>query len=104
MLKGLNPDVLGLFAAIGAVLCIGGFLLAWWQGAFTSDTDPASLVGQEGVALETFSSSGSIMVQGEEWKATSSRGIIEKGHVVRVIKHESGLVLLVETIDNKGSK
>ena len=95
--------MLWLIAIVGATLCLLGFLSAWSQGAFTSDADPASMIGQEGVALETFSSAGTVMVRGEEWKATSSRGIIEKGSPIRVTKQISGLVLLVEAIENRGS-
>lgn len=54
------------------------------------------MVGVTGTADETFTSEGTVSVNGEIWKATSRRGIIQKGGKIRVTAIKPGLVLEVE--------
>jgi membrane-bound ClpP family serine protease len=54
------------------------------------------MVGVTGTADQTFTSEGTVSVNGEIWKATSRRGIIHKGGRIRVVAIKSGLVLEVE--------
>lgn len=62
------------------------------------EANESGLVGQFAEAIETFSVEGKVMVMGELWKATASRGIIEKGERVKVVSVEAELVLVVEKI------
>jgi membrane-bound ClpP family serine protease len=64
-----------------------------------SADDLAGLIGFEGEALETFSGAGKVRVAGEVWRASLSRGIVERGERVRVVGYGSGLVLQVERIE-----
>lgn len=54
------------------------------------------MVGVTGTADQTFTSEGTVSVNGEIWKATSQRGIIHKGGKIRVVAIKPGLVLEVE--------
>jgi membrane-bound ClpP family serine protease len=54
------------------------------------------MVGVTGTADQTFTSEGTVSVNGEIWKATSRKGIIPKGGRIRVVAIKSGLVLEVE--------
>jgi membrane-bound ClpP family serine protease len=54
------------------------------------------MVGVTGTADQTFTSEGTVSVNGEIWKATSRRGIIHKGVRIRVVAIKPGLVLEVE--------
>ena len=54
------------------------------------------MVGVKGTADQTFTSEGTVSVNGEIWKATSRKGIIHKGGRIRVVAIKSGLVLEVE--------
>lgn len=54
------------------------------------------MAGVAGTADQTFTSEGTVSVNGEIWKATSRRGIIHKGAKVRVVAIKPGLVLEVE--------
>jgi membrane-bound ClpP family serine protease len=54
------------------------------------------MVGVTGTADQTFTSEGTVSVNGEIWKATSRKGIIHKGERIRVVAIKSGLVLEVE--------
>jgi membrane-bound ClpP family serine protease len=54
------------------------------------------MIGVTGSADVTFTSEGTVTVNGEIWKATSRRGIIHKGDRVRVVAIKPGLVLEVE--------
>lgn len=58
------------------------------------------MVGAVGTADQTFTSEGTVSVNGEIWKATSRRGIIHKGGRVRVVAIRPGLVLEVEAEDS----
>lgn len=56
------------------------------------------MVGLTGTAEQTFTTDGTITVNGEIWKATSKKGIVHKGDRVRVLAMNPGLTLEVETI------
>lgn len=85
-----------------AILSIAIFMLAtallvlWLRGSFTSEWDPSGVIGHHGVALDTFTTEGRVLVRGEEWKASSLRGIIEKNSPIKVVGQLEGLTLLVE--------
>jgi membrane-bound serine protease (ClpP class) len=63
--------------------------------------DASAMIGLEGEAIETFSSDGMVRVRGELWRATTPRGIIERGRAVRVVALRPGLVLVVEKVPSK---
>lgn len=54
-----------------------------------------AMVGRRGRALENFSNSGTISVQGEIWKAKPTRGVILKDQVVVVTRVLEGLLVEV---------
>lgn len=54
------------------------------------------MVGVTGRADQTFTSEGTVSVNGEIWRATSRKGIIHKGGKIRVVAIKPGLVLEVE--------
>jgi membrane-bound ClpP family serine protease len=56
------------------------------------------MVGLTGTAESTFTTEGTIVVNGEIWKATSKRGIVHKGDRVRICAMHPGLVLEVESM------
>lgn len=82
------------------LLIIGAVFLAVlvWRTNQGVNQDVSAMLGLEGEAVETFSSEGMIRVRGELWRATTSRGIIERGRAVRVIALRPGLVLVVEKV------
>ena len=55
------------------------------------------MVGLTGTAEQTFTTTGTITVNGEIWKATSKKEIVHKGDRVRILAMKPGLVLEVET-------
>ena len=63
-----------------------------------SERDLMDMVGLEGIAEETFSQEGTVFVRGELWRATSLRGIVQKGERVRVVDVRTGLLLEVEGV------
>jgi membrane-bound ClpP family serine protease len=56
------------------------------------------MIGLRGTAEQTFTTDGTITVNGEIWKATSKKGIVHKGDRVRILAMNPGLVLEVETV------
>ncbi len=81
------------------------FVIVFVAGAFalvvlftnrSGEHDNTSMIGLEGIAGETFSADGMIHIRGELWRATTERGIIEKGSAVRVVAMRPGLILVVE--------
>ena len=60
------------------------------------------MVGVMGTADQTFTSDGTVFVNGEIWKATSRHGIIHKGQAIRVLAIKPGLVLEVEAAVTPG--
>lgn len=61
----------------------------------------SGMVGMTGTAEQTFTTEGTISVNGEIWKATSKRGIVHKGDRVRVVTLRDGLVLEVEPVTSR---
>jgi membrane protein implicated in regulation of membrane protease activity len=60
----------------------------------------SGLVGARGVAEESFSTEGRVLVQGELWRATSARGIVQRGDPVVVEEVRPGLLLVVSPLGN----
>lgn len=58
------------------------------------------MVGLTGTAEQTFTTDGTVIVQGEIWKATARKGIIHKGDRVRVVAMNPGLILEVELVSS----
>lgn len=56
----------------------------------------SAMVGLEGIAQDTFSKEGVVFVRGELWRATTKRGIVQRGEHVRITEVLPGLVLVVE--------
>lgn len=89
-----------VIAAGMVLLAIGGMLLVVQSNRAVSE-DPTGTIGLEGEATETFTSSGSVLVRGELWRATATKGIVQKGDRVRVLKAGPGLTLIVERIEER---
>ncbi len=85
------------YLLVGLVLVVLYIVMSRRQGA---DKAPEPLwigmVGVQGTADQTFTSEGTVSVNGEIWKATSRRGIINKGDRIRVVAIKPGLVLEVD--------
>lgn len=77
------------------------FVVLVWRTNRGAKVDGAAMIGLEGEARETFTSSGMVHVRGELWRATTPRGIIERGSAVRVVAMRPGLVLVVEKVPSK---
>ncbi len=71
------------------------------QSQFTGVLNPIGLLGR---AEETFARQGTILVQGEIWKATTLKGIVQKGDCVKVLGLREGLVLEVERVSTSEAK
>lgn len=54
-----------------------------------SVTGAGSMVGETGEALESFDTTGQVLVHGEIWKAETVAGKIEKGQAIRVTAIEN---------------
>ena len=63
-------------------------------------TGAESMVGERGEALDSFETSGQVLVHGEIWRAESVGGKIEKGQAIRVTAIEN-FKLFVEPVKNK---
>ena len=90
----------------GIIAVIAGGLIIWFIFyAFSGQTKPPSnlteetlkrLVGSTGRATsDVTESTGTVLVNSEEYSAKTSTGIIQKGSGVRVVEAD-GLTLLVE--------
>ena len=81
-------------------------LVVWWicnlmitpPEVVESTADPTGLVGLLGEAQDTFSEQGMVVVRGELWRATSVRGIVERGAKVRIVKIREHLTVQVEKV------
>lgn len=82
-----------------AVIVVVGCYLLVTRNRKGVEFDSSGMRGLEGIAEETFSHEGMILVRGELWKATADRGIIQKGDHVRVVSSKPGLLLVVEKIE-----
>ena len=80
------------------------FLLLIWMGLKAQKnknvTGAESMVGERGEALDSFETSGQVLVHGEIWQAESVGGKIEKGQAIRVTAIEN-FKLFVEPVKNK---
>ncbi|MEN9847149.1 MAG: NfeD-like C-terminal, partner-binding [Pseudomonadota bacterium] len=89
---------------VGLVLVVLYIVMRRRHGA---DKAPGPLsvgmVGVRGTADQTFTSEGTVSVNGEIWKATSRKGIINKGDRIRVIAIKAGLLLEVEAEGSDGT-
>jgi membrane-bound ClpP family serine protease len=92
------------YLLVGLVLVALYIVMSRRQGA---DKVPEPLwigmVGVRGTADQTFTSEGTVSVNGEIWKATSRKGIINKGERIRVVALKPGLVLEVEAETSAGT-
>ena len=77
------------------------FLLLIWMGLKAQKnknvTGAESMVGETGEALDSFETSGQVLVHGEIWRAESVGGKIEKGQAIRVTAIEN-FKLFVEPV------
>ncbi len=93
------------YLLVGLVLVVLYIVMSRRRGA---DRPPEPLwigmVGVTGSADLTFTSEGTVTVNGEIWKATSRRGIVHKGDKVRVVAIKPGLVLEVEAEVSAGTE
>jgi membrane-bound ClpP family serine protease len=92
------------YLLVGLVLVVLYIVMGRRPGA---DKAPEPLwigmVGVIGTADLTFTTEGTVTVNGEIWKATSRHGIIHKGERVRVVAIKPALVLEVESESSEGS-
>ncbi len=73
--------------------------LLWLQRESTERSGNSSeMIGLEGIAQQNFSQQGTVLVNGELWKATTTHGIITRGDRVVVRGRGDGLMLIVERI------
>jgi len=91
--------LIGTVAAVGGTLLLALmlFLVRSHRRPVVSGTE--SMLGEMAEALETFTATGTVFVQGERWKATTLRPVM-KGQAVQVTGIE-GLVLRVEPRDGQ---
>ena len=82
-------------------VCVG-VALYYFVHVRGADVAHFDMIGLEGVAEETFSREGKVFVRGELWRATTRRGIIQKGAEIKVQSIEPGLLLVVESVKNRG--
>ena len=93
-------------ALYGIIAVIVGGLVIWFLFyAFSGQTKPPSnlteetlnrLIGSTGRATSDITeSTGTVLVNSEEFSAKTSKGMIQKGTLVKVIETD-GLILLVE--------
>ncbi len=61
-------------------------------------TGAEAMIGARGKALETVSTSGSVLVQGEIWKAVSVAGIVAKDSEIEVLSVRDGLILEIREV------
>ncbi|TMI08233.1 hypothetical protein E6H34_05185 [Candidatus Bathyarchaeota archaeon] len=95
---------LALYGIIAVI--VGGFVLWFLFYAFSGETKPPSnlteetlkrLIGSTGRATSDITeSTGTVLVNSEEFSAKTSSGMIQKGTLVKV-RETDGLVLLVES-------
>ncbi len=59
------------------------------DGYIGVDTSVAVYIGREGIAVTPLRPSGKIEIDSEQFDAVSTRGFIEEGTPVKVIRHEN---------------
>jgi len=91
---------LSLLVVIGVII---GLYIRWVIGPIrrrSKLTGPESMMGKTGVAITDLKPKGEVRVAGENWRAESLSGDIDKGEQVRV-KALRGLVVMVEKIQEQ---
>lgn len=92
---------LWLALVIFALLCIAFFIfirpLIQKKGSKETPVGVDALIGQSATVIESLDTQGNgrVNVKGEDWKARSESGNIEKGKDVRIVGHE-GVTLIVK--------
>jgi membrane-bound ClpP family serine protease len=86
----------------GLILCLLFVVFRRQQPFKAVDGGWIGMVGGTGTAEQTFTTEGTVLVNGEIWKATSRKGIVHKGDRVRVVAMKPGLVLEVELVSSRG--
>ena len=89
--------VAGVLGAL--VLAMVFAILRGARGAVTTGIE--GLLGQRGRALEDFSKSGKVFVNGSIWSAVTNKGIVHKDTAVRVNAVLEGLTLEVEPLESE---
>ena len=90
-----------LFLLLALIFILARRRATPWNAKFTGVLNPIGLLGR---AEETFTRQGTILVQGEIWKATTLKGIVQKGDCVKVLGLREGLVLEVERVSTPEAK
>ncbi len=90
--------ILSTAIAVGGLLLFVVFAVVRAQKRKVT-TGKEGLVGLLGKASNNVSSTGRVFVNGEYWRATCVKGIIEKGSQIRVVSMHPGLILEVEKIN-----
>ena len=95
----ISRALIGTVAAVGGTLMLALmlFLIRSRRRPVVSGTE--AMLGEMAEALEGFTTTGTVFVRGERWKATTSRPVV-KGQAVQVTGI-SGLVLKVEPRDGQ---
>ncbi len=84
------------------VVLLAVALVALWLGrSLSTKDDPTGMIGLEAIAEETFAQEGMVFVRGELWRATTERGIVQKGQRVVVTGVRPGLMLVVESVKSQ---
>jgi len=84
-----------VFGLVTLLVVVAIVALVWKAITPGEVDDPTGMVGQQGIAQDTFTQEGVVFARGELWKATSDGGIIQKGDTVQVRHVRAGLVLVV---------
>ncbi len=82
---------------LAVLVCVALAVARVSRGSAT--IDPAGVVGLEGTAENTFSREGVVFVRGELWRATTMRGIVQKGERVKILEVRPGLLVVVERVE-----
>jgi len=99
-ITGLVDIELSLLIVFGIII---GFYIRWVIGPIrrrSKLTGPESMIGKIGVATTDLKPKGEVRVVGENWRAESLSGDIEKGERVNV-KALKGLVVMVEKVQEQ---
>jgi membrane-bound ClpP family serine protease len=86
------------YLLFGLLVLLAIFLLRRQPQQAAVDGSWVGMVGLTGTAERTFTTEGTVVVNGEIWKATSKRGVISQGDQVRVVAMLPGLILEVEAV------
>ena len=92
-----------MFGLVALLVVLAIVALVWKTITPGEVDDPTGMVGQQGIAQDTFTQEGLVFARGELWKATSDGGIIQKGDTVQVRQVRAGLVLVVSRLQETES-